>query len=190
MIMALFRTSQCSWCRKFYTNEPFLCPPQRLQSNCHFFDRLSEAEGWWWREYKGDEHLPRIVDMMQQVENKGIMARCRDSECGALNPNSQKTTCWKCGKHTLCCPQHPDLILKYNIGGDYWECLLASHKQKFYRVTEPTLTEIPCPKCSKNLAAEGPNLYYDIHSLLLRCNNCHRFFKYHKSKLKEVKFKT
>ena len=190
-LLALFQTSQCSWCRKFYTNEPFLCPCGQLQSNCASFDKLSEIEGWWWREYKVQDYMPRIVDMIRQVENKGIMAKCRDSKCGALNPNpnQQKATCWKCNK-SLCCPQHPSLILRYKIEGDYWECPLASHNQKFYKVIAPTLTNIYCPKCPPYLQSkEKPRLYYDAESLLLKCQKCNRLFTYDKSKLKEIKFK-
>lgn len=197
MILALFQTSQCSWCRKFYTNEPFLCPFGQLQSNCASFDKLSEIEGWWWREYKGEKHLPRIADMIRQVEDKGIMAKCRDSKCGALNPNPQKSTCWVCGKQTLCCPQHPSLILRYNIKEDFWKCSLASHNQKFYKVIEATLTDKPCPKCSPyspylNLAQNPPEkqkLYYDAELSLFKCKKCNRLFTYDKGKLREIKIK-
>lgn len=115
----IFETSQCSWCRKFYTSEPFLCPFRRLQSNCLYFDRLSdkdrknllEGEKWWWR----------MEDMIRQVTSKGKMAKCRNPECGALNPNPQKDECWRCHE-SLCCPIHLQLILSYHIEGDFWRC--------------------------------------------------------------------
>jgi hypothetical protein len=132
--LTLFQTSQCSWCRKFYTNEPFLCPFKTLQSNCASFEKLFEIPGWWSREKEGEKYLPRIIGMMQHVEAKEIMAKCRDKECGALNPNPQKPTCWKCEKDTLHCPVHESLILRYNIEENYWKCSLTSHTQKYYEV--------------------------------------------------------
>ncbi|HUT67733.1 MAG TPA: hypothetical protein VMW86_04195 [Dehalococcoidales bacterium] len=192
-ILTLFQTSQCSWCRKFYTNEPFLCPSGKLQSNCASFDRLIEIVGWWSREKESKKYLTRIVNTIRLVEKDGIMAKCRDAKCGALNPNPnpQKPTCWKCGKHTLCCPKHESLTLIYKIEENYWKCSLASHTQKFYEIIESTLTDTPCPKCSTNpLYEEKPALYYDAESFLLKCNKCNRFFTYDKGKLKEVKMKS
>jgi hypothetical protein len=127
-------TSQCSWCKKFYTNEPFKCPSEQLQSNCVSFDKVIEVIGWWTRETGCEIYLPRIIDMIQKVEEKGIMARCRNSKCGALNPNPQERTCWKCGNDTLCCPQHKSLMLRYNIDGNFWKCSLASDPQKYYEI--------------------------------------------------------
>ena len=92
-IKTLFQATQCSRCRKFYT-QPFLCPPGRLQSNCISFNKLGDEERrrlmdddkWWWR----------MADMIQNVQDKGIMGRCR--ECGALNPNPQKPFAGNVGK--------------------------------------------------------------------------------------------
>ena len=52
----LFQATQCSWCRRFYT-QPFLCPYRKLQSNCPLCARLEDKERmrllgdekWWWR---------------------------------------------------------------------------------------------------------------------------------------------
>ena len=54
--LRMFQTTQCSWCKRFYT-QPFLCPYRRLQSSCRGFDILGEGdrehlladEKWWWR---------------------------------------------------------------------------------------------------------------------------------------------
>jgi len=169
-ILRVFQTSQCSWCRRFYT-QPFLCPYRRLQSGCISFDRLdSEERGhllgdekWWWR----------MADMIHQVEEIDIMARCRD--CGALNPNPQKITCWQCGRHTLSCPRcRESPILRYYLKDDYWKCPSAGCSKKFAirpkkKFVEPTLSQELCPDC-------GKNLYYDGELLLWRCRNCRRIY--------------
>ena len=132
--LILFMTSQCSWCRKFYTNEPFKCPYNTLHSNCAAFDELIEVIGWWTREDGCKKYEQRIFDMMQQVETKEIMTKCRDSKCGALNPNPQKPICWKCKKDTFHCPVHKSLVLRYNIEENYWKCSLVSDSQKYYEI--------------------------------------------------------
>lgn len=185
--LTLFKTSQCSWCRKFYTNQPFLCPPKKLQSNCTYFDGLFEIPGWYSREEEIKKYEQRIVEMMQEVERDGIMAKCRDSKCGALNPNPQHSTCWKCEKDTLHCPEHKSLILRYNIEENYWRCPEASHAQKFYVTIESAPTDTLCPECSKT--EEKTILYYDAESFLLKCKRCNKFFVYDKGKLREVRLK-
>lgn len=175
-VVRIFQTTQCSWCRRFYT-QPFLCPYSRLQSNCVSFDRLGDEERrgllgdekWWWR----------MVDMIQQVQERGIMAKCR--ECGALNPNPQKSVCWQCGKDTLRCPNpkcEAKPILRYYIKEDIWKCPNASCSKKFAyrpkrRVVEPTITQETCPNC-------GKNLYYDAELLLWKCLNreCKHIYTY------------
>ena len=135
-VLTLFQTSQCSWCRKFYTNEGFLCPFGRLQSNCAAFDELSKAEAWFWREARQELLGPRISEMMGQVTNKGTLSKCRYLECGVLNPNPQKDACWKCGR-TLSCPRHPGLILRYSIEADIWRCPDTAHGQVFGVIERP-----------------------------------------------------
>lgn len=173
-VLRIFQTTQCSWCRKFYT-QPFLCPYSRLQSSCISFDRLGNEERgqllgdkkWWWR----------MADMIQQVQERGIMAKCR--ECGALNPNPQKAVCWHCGRNTLCCPHCREApILRYDIERDFWKCPNAGCGKKFAlrpkkRVVEPTLSQEICPNC-------GKNLYYDAELLLWRCSNrnCRHIYTY------------
>jgi ribosomal protein L37AE/L43A len=123
--MSLFQTTQCSWCRKFYT-QPFLCPFPLLHSNCVPFDRLTDKERdvflkddtWWWR----------MQDMIVRVEEKGVLSRCR--KCRYLNPNPEKDVCWNCGG-TLTCPKHPKITLRYDIDGDYWQCRLAACNKKY-----------------------------------------------------------
>jgi ribosomal protein L37AE/L43A len=172
-VIRIFQTTQCSWCRKFYT-QPFLCPYNKLQSSCISFDRLGNEERgqllgdekWWWR----------MADMIQQVQERGIMAKCR--ECGALNPNPKKPVCWHCGKDTLCCPhcqkRGQQFILRYNIEGEFWKCPNAGCSKKFAlrpkkRIVEPTLSQEVCPNC-------GKNLYYDAELLLWRCRNCKHIY--------------
>ncbi len=117
----LFETTQCSWCKKFYT-QPFLCPYKLLQSNCWLFDRLDDSqrtqfvaqERWWWR----------MEDELQQVRRKGLMCRCR--KCGALNPNPKKRTCWRCEEDGLTCPKD-GALLAYDSNTNVWKCTLAAH---------------------------------------------------------------
>ena len=116
-----FDTTQCSWCKKFYTWSPSLCPFRRLESSCLYFERLDDLTKkaligdtkWWWR----------IYDMLRQVQAKGIMAKCRG--CEVLNPNPQKAECWLC-QRSLCCPIHTQLVLRYDITKDSWNCPDAS----------------------------------------------------------------
>lgn len=139
-ILTLFQMSQCSWRRKFYSNEPSLCPFGRLQSSCASFEELSKVEEWLWREKNLDKIQPRVLDMMEQVVNKGTMARCRHADCGALNPNPQKISCWKCGR-SLCCPQHPS-ILRYDLDEDSWKCADTKHGQTFGRSSIQSQTSL------------------------------------------------
>lgn len=113
----LFKTTQCSWCKKFYTQEPFICPFGRLQSNCIYFTKLDERDRerflkedkWWWR----------MQDMLLHVQEKGTMAKC--TKCFSLNPNPQGKVCWKCGHLLLRCPKH-DIVFVYNIDNGTWKC--------------------------------------------------------------------
>jgi len=111
--------------------------------------------------------------MIQQVHQRGIMAKCR--ECGALNPNPQKVTCWQCNRNTLSCPRCREApILRYDIDRDFWECPNAGCGKKFAikpkrPAVEPTLSQEICPNC-------GRNLYYDAELLLWRCRNCRRIY--------------
>jgi hypothetical protein len=171
----LFQTTQCSWCRRFYTNEPFLCVPGKLQSSCFHLDRLTEEERknllgeekWWWR----------MADMLQAVEEKGIMAKCR--LCFALNPNPQKLTCWSCNGDGLRCPScDAKPFLRYSTISSRWKCPNTYCNRSFIYTTKQSdtrysvSTEI-CPKC-------GKNLYWDEGLLLWRCLNkeCKRIFTY------------
>ncbi len=94
--LTLFLETECSWCDKFYTNEPFECPYKMFQSSCFSINRKIEIIGWWTRVEAIKQYEQRIIEMMQQCEQKGIMTRCR--KCGALNPNPQVKTCWNCKK--------------------------------------------------------------------------------------------
>jgi len=182
-----FQTTQCSWCRKFYT-QPFLCSYRRLQSSCVSFDRLGEEERrslladekWWWR----------MADMLQRVQERGIMAKCREPGCFALNPNPQKTMCWQCGRDSLRCPSCREApILRYDVGKDFWKCSNAKCSRKFaYRakrhIVEPTMNQEICPNC-------GKNLYYDAELLLWKCLNpvCRRIYTYQDLRTEHVRRK-
>jgi predicted RNA-binding Zn-ribbon protein involved in translation (DUF1610 family) len=137
--MRLFQTTQCSWCKKFYT-QPFLCPNELLESNCLSFDRLNEGERevflkdemWWWR----------MQDMIMRAGERGMLGRCR--KCFALNPNPQKRTCWNCGEDTLECPARLKdgtickTLLRYDIEKNDWKCISAGCSKTYeYRRKEP-----------------------------------------------------
>ncbi len=134
----LFQLSQCSWCRRFYTGSPQLCRYKRLQSNCPSFEVLTEVKGIWERSEAIKEWESAIIDLMQEVEQKGIVARCRNPECLAFNPNPapEESACWLCGSDTLRCPEHQSLILRYNITENCWKCPDASHTQIFHELTQ------------------------------------------------------
>lgn len=165
----IFRTTQCSWCKKFYTH-PLLCPFMRLQSNCLGYDKLSDSdkdallkdERWRWR----------IVDYVKQVQLNGILARCRNGDCLAFNPNPQKTTCWKCGQDTLCCPKcSGKLYLNYVYARGIWKCRNAACAKEFVYSSKKRFygTQEQCPNCGKFLV-------YDVESLLYRCQTCKRIY--------------
>jgi hypothetical protein len=175
-IVRLFQTTQCSWCKRFYS-QPFLCPYDHLQSNCRSFSEISTQEReaafsegiWWWR----------MRDMIYSVQERGILAKCR--ECGALNPNPNmhELFCWKCHKNSLCCPgcaKSP--ILRYDIEKDIWKCPNASHG-KIYKIQPKTQsktrtvplnhTQWKCPNCNCDI-------YFQIESEDFLCISCkHRY---------------
>ena len=138
----LFHTTQCSRCRKFYTNQPFLCPNKLLQSNCVSFEKLNERrweafardEQWWWRMY----------DMLVRVQEKGILTKCWN--CGALNPNPnpKKRVCWMieekgCSPDSLLCPDCHDYYLIYNIDSNTRKCMKQGcHPKNTNRVSRST----------------------------------------------------
>jgi curved DNA-binding protein CbpA len=128
--MRLFQTTQCSYCKKFYT-QPFLCPNDLLESNCLFFEKLDERkreaflrdEMWWWR----------MQDMIMRADEKGILTRCR--KCLYLNPNPQKRTCWHCGEDTLECPACKTL-LHYDIELNHWKCIRQGCNKTYKYLTK------------------------------------------------------
>jgi hypothetical protein len=161
-----FQTTQCSYCSLFYTNEPFLCPFNRLQSNCPSCRKLSAdkrqellgEQRWWWR----------MNDMLKQVQDKGMMTKCR--MCFSLNPNPQKITCWNCEKDGLSCPGCEEKpFLRYDLTSDVWKCINNSHG-KFYKYVQKKavpnydVSEKKCPNCQQNL-------YWDPELWLWRCQN-------------------
>jgi transglutaminase-like putative cysteine protease len=167
-VIKIFQTTQCSWCKRFYT-QPFLCPSSRLQSSCYSFSRMTYEERnriladekWWWR----------MDDLLHQVQSRGIMCKCR--ECGALNPNPQVNVCWQCKKDTLTCPDC-GTILRYNIESEKWKCDLASCGKEFKIFPKKVdsgleISQEHCPKC-KNY------LFFDRESLLWKCKVCKGIF--------------
>lgn len=166
--LRIFQTTQCSHCSRFYT-QPFLCPDRRMRSSCVSFNKLNEEERrlflgdkkWWWR----------ITDMLQQVQEKGIMAKCR--KCGALNPNPQQTTCWQCKENNLCCPHCREApYLRYSIEDDFWKCPSAGCGKKIgikKKAIEEVLSHEICKHCSNNL-------HYDPGLLLWRCRRCKNIY--------------
>ncbi len=183
--LRIFESTQCSWCRKFYT-QPFLCPYRRLCSNCLSFDRLAKQdrtnflrdEKWWWR----------VLDMVWQARERGVMAKCR--ECGALNPNPRKTLCWRCQEDSLRCPAPGcGTLLEYDTEIDVWKCRKASCSKKYVwmpkkRYDEPSTTkegakvsgryqtsQERCPRCVQKLI-------FDSELKLWKCSRCKRIWTY------------
>jgi len=168
---------QCSWCRRFFT-QPFLCPYRlQLHSSCFFFDRLSEEERdrflnderWWWR----------IVDLVRQTENNGVIKKC--VHCGALNPNPEKVTCWNCGHNIYDrCPNCGLPTLYFDLDINLWRCANAkcfgkkfdferdSARYKRYKQAEEytpqDVVSNKCPEC-------GHRLRFDTAMQFWRCTN-------------------
>ena len=158
--MRLFQTAQCSWCKKFYT-QPFLCPSELLQSDCLFCEWLNEGERkvflrdeiWWWR----------MQDMIMRAGERGILGRCRNPKCFALNPNPKKRTCWACKKDTLECPARLKdgticrTLLRYDIEENYWKCISAGCNTRYEYVQKKTvkLSQIVVDEIDELLAEEG-----------------------------------
>jgi len=183
--LTAFQSMQCSWCRRFFT-QPFLCPDRKLHSGCFFFKKLSEDERdrflnderWWWR----------IVDLVRQAENNGVIKKC--TKCGALNPNPEKFTCWQCGHNIYDrCPNCDLPTLHFDLDDNYWKCANAKcYGKKFtfekerarykqYKRAEEYASQgvasNKCPEC-------GHNLRFDAAMLLWRCPNprCRRIYTY------------
>jgi curved DNA-binding protein CbpA len=197
--LELFKMTQCSWCRDFYT-QPFLCPYGRLQSSCISIRKLSEQERkillneekWW----------IRIEDMINNVRDNGIMAKCREPDCFALNPNPKQHKCWRCGKNSLSCPNPTcgGILLEYDIIQNVWKCRNTAHGKKYVFVKTQTKRERNnedistgttkkkpegiCPNC-------GGELFYDKKQSYWRCKRCqHVYFNSHLKKETYTSHKT
>lgn len=181
--LELFSSTQCSCCSKFYT-QPFLCPQDKLTSNCLNFTELNqqerdkrlEDEKWRWR----------ISDMLDQSIESELLARCRNPQCAALNPNPKTSTCWRCKQNTLRCPS-PECeakpLLMYDIDSEKWKCPSNSCRKTFAFVKQPAvekksdleLSEEVCPK-------DKSKLYFDSLLLLWSCSKCKRTYTYQELK--------
>ncbi|MDD5122905.1 MAG: DnaJ domain-containing protein [Dehalococcoidales bacterium] len=173
----LFQTAQCSWCAKFYTNEPFLCPYNTLKSSCSSFKKINESERrqkladskWWWR----------IYDSVIEANKLRHMHMCR--YCLSINPYPQKTTCWNCGKPGLNCTSCGAApVLVYDIYTKIWKCSNSACGRKFAYVArskdpkpqEPNQAindagggiKKHCPRCRHELT-------YSPDSLVWKCSN-------------------
>jgi hypothetical protein len=128
----VFKSSQCSWCRKFYTR-PDLCPYGRLQSHCFNFDSLGKLDRDNLVNLAVWSH--KILLSVQDAIQKGTLARCRNKECLSFNPNPQKSLCWKCGQDTLSCPNcrvgRMNLLLIFDTENDVWRCQNTACGKKF-----------------------------------------------------------
>ena len=113
--------------------------------------------------------------MLQAVEEKGIIAKCR--YCFALNPNPQKVSCWQCGRDGLRCPKcDAKPYLRYSIETNKWKCPNAACSKSFVYVakvkdTRYVLSDEVCPNCKKNL-------YWDTEMWIWRCrdDSCKRIY--------------
>jgi len=177
-IIALFMTTQCSWCVKYYEKRN-QCPYPTLHSNCKAFVRLDEnarssslSQKKWWHIINNQLHSGR-----------GAMARCR--LCGALNPTPEKLTCWSCNGYGLTCPNcNSEPILEYNIDEEIWVCpnklcgkkfAFSSKKQSEQAQEEQKREEYASPPVQDDVSLFCPRchvmLYYDTKSELYRCMN-------------------
>jgi len=180
--LAAFQLMQCSWCKLFFTQEPFLCPYKGKQhSSCFFIERnnenklseeernkLLDDEKWWWR----------IIDLVRQAENNGVIKKC--VRCGALNPNPDKTTCWKCKNNILDrCPNCSLPTLYFDLDDNCWKCSNAICYGKRFtfdklapRMEEPVyVLRGRCPNCKSDL-------HFDFTTRLWECNKCRKVYTY------------
>jgi curved DNA-binding protein CbpA len=192
--LAAFQSMQCSWCRRFFT-QPFLCPYRlQLHSSCFFFEKLSEEErdkflddkNWWWR----------IVDSVRQTENNGVIKKC--VQCGALNPNPDKLTCWRCGHNIYDrCPSCKLPTLYFDLDTTCWRCsnnycsgkkfTFEREKARYRQAGEPTRpkqpleeTGVKCPEC-------GHRLGFYPEFRFWKCTNCGKIYTY--NELREMRVK-
>jgi len=183
--LAAFQSMQCSWCGRFFT-QPFLCPHRsQLHSSCFFFSKLSEGERdkfldddkWWWR----------IVDLVRQTENNGVIKKC--VQCGALNPNPDKLTCWNCD-HSIYdrCPSCRLPTLYFDLDTNYWKCsnnycsgkkfTFEREKARYKQTKEPAPPKKPpeessvkCPECRHRLGFYPEFRFW-------KCTNCGKIYTY------------
>jgi ribosomal protein L37AE/L43A len=184
--LTAFQSMQCSWCKRFFT-QPFLCPYRlQLHSSCFYFDGLSAEERdklldddkWWWR----------IVDLVRRTENSGVIKKC--IQCGTLNPNPEKSTCWNCG-HSIYdqCPSCGLPTLYFDLNTNYWRCSnnYCSGKKFTFETREAKykhdgeaeeyapqgVASNKCPEC-------GHDLRFDPTMLFWRCTNpkCKKIYTY------------
>jgi hypothetical protein len=119
---------------------------------------MLREEKWWWR----------MADMLREVQEKGVVAKCR--LCFALNPNLRKQTCWQCGGDGLTCPKcSAKSFLRYNMDTDEWKCPNSACNGTFAFIktkadTQYVQSERICPNCNNNL-------YWDIKLKIYQCQN-------------------
>ena len=181
--LAAFQSMQCSWCRKFFT-QPFLCPDRKLHSSCFSFDELSEEERgkflndekWWWR----------IVDLVRQAENNGVIKKC--VRCGALNPNPEKFACWRC-KHNIYdrCPKCGLPTLYFDLDDDVWKCSNAVCYGKRFTIHKLAPgTKEPVYVLRKRCLNCRSDLHFDFATRLWRCSKCQSVYTYDELRKVEV----
>jgi hypothetical protein len=166
----LFQSTQCSWCSKFYTNEPFLCPSGKLQSNCFYFKKLDinmrkklmGEEKWWWR----------MADMLKTVEDKGTLCKCR--MCGSLNPNPQKNNCWNCNKEGLNCP-NCNSFLQYSTESNKWKCRNVACNKTYIWVPKKADNRFEAHEKKRRGETTG-RTKINVKIYILRINNITRKF--------------
>ena len=85
-----FQRMQCSWCRRFFTNEPWRCVERELCTGCLYFEKLSQVERY---ERLRDKKWVYQIDYHVDKANRQVIRICW--KCGALNPKPKKPICWR-----------------------------------------------------------------------------------------------
>ncbi len=173
--LELFSSTQCSSCRRFYT-QPFLCIQDKLTSSCRYIDELNQQE----REEKleNEKWHWRISDMLNQSVEHELMTRCRNPQCGALNPNPKTSNCWRCKQNTLRCPScEAAPFLSYDLVTDKWRCINNSCRKTFAFLQPKKIQPRPELKLSEEVCPlDKTNLYFDPLVLLWKCKVCGRTY--------------
>ncbi len=185
-----FQATQCSWCVRFYHQEPPTCPHGAPQTNCESFKPVAEGER---KTHLSNKAMPALVDeWLRPVAERGLIRKC--TYCGALNPNPSRMNepCWNC--HRVLkdeCPHCGLSMMFYDVEQGAWRCAnnqCAGRSFSFdsgigtWRMTGHHHTVTPPPRRRKRRPTQpscvncGAGLIYSDLQSLWCCVVCRSFY--------------